>query len=78
MDALGIIEFLGLKPHPEGGQYAEIWRETGPDGSRGACSAIYFLLRADERSHWHRVDAVEITRATCAPLHHPATTQGAP
>ena len=26
---------------------------------RGAGTAIYFLLRAGERSHWHRVDAAE-------------------
>jgi predicted cupin superfamily sugar epimerase len=27
---------------------------------RAASTAIYFLLRAGERSHWHRVDATEI------------------
>jgi len=26
---------------------------------RGASTAIYFLLRRGERSHWHRVDAAE-------------------
>src|SRR6185369_15325159 len=31
----------------------------GPDG-RARSTAIYFLLRAGERSHWHRVDAVEV------------------
>ncbi|MEO0495127.1 MAG: cupin domain-containing protein [Actinomycetota bacterium] len=53
-----IIELLGLEPHPEGGRFAETWRAPG-DG-RSAGTAIYFLLRAGERSHWHRVDAAEI------------------
>ena len=29
------------------------------DGTRPASTAIYFLLARGERSHWHRVDAVE-------------------
>lgn len=55
-----IIATLGMKPHPEGGHYVETWRHTTVDGSRGAGTAIYFLLQAGERSHWHRVDAAEI------------------
>jgi uncharacterized protein len=55
-----LIDSFGLKPHPEGGHYVETWR--GPDRGDGRASgtAIYFLLRAGERSHWHRVDADEI------------------
>ena len=53
-----IIARLGLKPHPEGGHYREMFR--APDEGRGASTAIYFLLKAGERSHWHRVDADEI------------------
>ncbi len=53
MDADDVIRDLGLAPHPEGGWYRETWREA-------AVTAIYFLLRAGERSHWHRVDATEI------------------
>ena len=30
------------------------------EGGRGAGTAIYYLLQAGERSHWHRVDAAEI------------------
>ena len=30
------------------------------DAARPTGTAIYFLLRAGERSHWHRVDATEI------------------
>jgi predicted cupin superfamily sugar epimerase len=52
---------LGLKPHPEGGWYAETFRDAdGPDG-RGHSTAIYFLLEAGDVSHWHRVtDASEV------------------
>ena len=55
-----IIARLGLKPHPEGGHYVETWRDRPADGGRGAGTAIYYLLRAGERSHWHRIDATEI------------------
>jgi hypothetical protein len=57
-DADGIIERLGLEPHPEGGRYREVHRAAG-DG-RSPITAIYYLLRAGERSHWHRIDATEI------------------
>jgi hypothetical protein len=56
-----IVETLGMVPHPEGGWYAETWRDAAPPGGgRGACTAIWFLLEAHQRSHWHRVDATEI------------------
>ncbi len=55
-----VIELLALEPHPEGGHYRETWRERGANGERGSGTAIYYLLRAGERSHWHRVDAAEI------------------
>ena len=44
---------------PRGGWYRETWRDQPADGGRGVGSAIYFLLAAGERSHWHRVDAAE-------------------
>ena len=49
-----------LTPHPEGGWYRETFRSDAPSGTRAAVTAIYYLLRAGERSHWHRVDASEI------------------
>lgn len=55
-----VIDRLGLARHPEGGWYRETWRDAPPDGSRGAGTAILFLLRREERSHWHRVDADEV------------------
>jgi predicted cupin superfamily sugar epimerase len=60
MTAADIIARLGMQPHPEGGYYVESYRHVEADGRRGACTAIYFLLPAGQRSHWHRVDAVEI------------------
>jgi predicted cupin superfamily sugar epimerase len=60
--AAEIIDLLGLVPHPEGGWYRETWHspEAADDASgRALGTAIYFLLVAGERSHWHRVDAAE-------------------
>jgi uncharacterized protein len=59
-EAAAIIERLGLQPHPEGGWYRETWRAPAAPGTRASSTAIYFLLEADQRSHWHRIDAVEI------------------
>lgn len=59
LDADAVIAALGLAPHPEGGWFVETWRDPAPDGGRGTGTAIYFLLRAEESSHWHRVDAAE-------------------
>ena len=55
-----IIAHLGLSPHPEGGHYRQTWCAEAKDGARPAGTCIYFLLKGGERSHWHRVDAVEI------------------
>ncbi len=57
-----LIARLRLEPHPEGGHYHQTFRappfEQGQP--RGASTAIYFLLKAGERSHWHKVDADEV------------------
>ncbi len=58
MTADEIIGLLDLKPHPEGGHFRETFRDNG--GPRGASTAIYYLLKQGERSHWHRVDAAEV------------------
>ena len=61
LTAAEIIRLLGLKPHPEGGHFGETFRDGRLDEKgRAASTAIYFLLARGERSHWHRVDAVEI------------------
>jgi uncharacterized protein len=61
LTAADIIARLELRPHPEGGYYREMFRDQHCDAQGRACStAIYFLLARGERSHWHRIDAVEI------------------
>jgi uncharacterized protein len=59
--AADIIARLELKPHPEGGHYRETFRDPRcDDDGRAFSTAIYFLLARGERSHWHRIDAVEV------------------
>jgi predicted cupin superfamily sugar epimerase len=59
--AAEIIRLLDLTPHPEGGHFRETFRDPRRvDGDRAAFTAIYFLLARGERSHWHRLDAVEV------------------
>src|SRR3569833_4270291 len=58
--AAEIIARLELRPHPEGGHYRETFRDQATDANgRSRSTLIYFLLACGERSHWHRVDAVE-------------------
>ena len=59
-DADTLIERLNLARHPEGGWYRQTWVADAAPGQRPAGTAILFLLKAGERSHWHRVDADEI------------------
>ena len=60
LSAADIIARLDLKPHPEGGYYCETLRDARTDAKgRSHSTAIYFLLARGERSHWHRIDAVE-------------------
>jgi predicted cupin superfamily sugar epimerase len=59
--AADIIARLALKPHPEGGHFRETFRDARLDANgRSVSTAIYFLLARGERSHWHRIDAVEV------------------
>jgi predicted cupin superfamily sugar epimerase len=60
MTADEMIRALGLQPHPEGGHFRETFRDAKANGGRGAATSILFLLKADEVSAWHRVDAVEV------------------
>jgi predicted cupin superfamily sugar epimerase len=60
LKAEDIIRSLGMQRHPEGGWFVETFRD-GDGSERGKSTAIYYLLQAGERSHWHRVrDAVEV------------------
>ncbi|MFY9244507.1 MAG: cupin domain-containing protein [Roseicyclus sp.] len=58
MTADDIIAHLNLTPHPEGGFYRQTWVAENQGRPVGTC--IYFLLKAGEASHWHKVDATEI------------------
>ncbi len=70
LDAEYIIKKLGLKPHPEGGYYREIYRseekinsQTLPKrygGVRNFSTSIYFLLKEGEYSRLHRLKSDEI------------------
>ena len=55
---------LDLRPHPEGGWYAETYRHVSdvetPAGTRALGTAIYFLLLPGESSAWHRVASDEL------------------
>ena len=48
-----IIKKLQLIPHPEGGHFKELYRDSN-------VSLIYYLLKKDEKSHWHRLKNNEI------------------
>lgn len=64
------IARLDLTPHPEGGWYRETYRspervEAGAlpprfGGARALSTAIYYLLRAGERSALHRIKSDEV------------------
>ena len=58
MTADDIIVKLRLELHPEGGWYRQTW--AGDETPRASGTSIYFLLKAGEKSHWHRIDATEI------------------
>jgi hypothetical protein len=66
LDPDQLISHLQLKPHPEGGFYAETFRSTLSVDSaehratRSASTAIYFLLRSQDMSMFHRVRSDEI------------------
>jgi predicted cupin superfamily sugar epimerase len=62
------IEELQLKPHPEGGWYAEVFRDkrqvkaisiAGPEQNYAAGTGIYFLLDGSTFSAFHRIGAAE-------------------
>ena len=61
MDADYIINYLKLTEHPEGGWFKETFQSKETSNGRSNLSMIYYLLKENENSHWHRVtDADEI------------------
>lgn len=65
-----LVKGLNLAPHPEGGFYRETYRaaEAIPNaglparfhGDRSQSTAIYYLLRAGDRSKLHRIKSDEV------------------
>jgi uncharacterized protein len=59
-DVEGLIAALALRPHPEGGFFAETYRCARHAGDRSLSTAIYFLLTAENPSRIHRVASDEV------------------
>ncbi|MCL4764616.1 MAG: cupin domain-containing protein [Hyphomicrobiaceae bacterium] len=79
MEADRIIGLLGLEPHPEGGYFRETFRDAATVQGRACSTAIYFLLKEGQASHWHRVDAAEVWHWYAgAPLELGMARQGEP
>lgn len=63
-----IIQSLDLLPHPEGGYFAETYRSSTVipadfglvHGERNASTAIYYLLRSEDISRFHRIRSDEV------------------
>lgn len=70
MTALDLVSHFAMRPHPEGGFYAETYRSARtlartalPEtygGERAYSTAILFLLRQGDFSHLHRIRQDEI------------------
>ena len=54
-DCNNLIKKLSMIPHPEGGHFAETFKDN-----KGYVSHIYYLLKKNERSHWHKLSKNEI------------------
>jgi uncharacterized protein len=59
-----LILSLNLRPHPEGGFYAETYRSSDTVNARGGqrslATSIYFLLTAGNISKFHRIKSDEM------------------
>lgn len=58
-----IIHILQLQPHPEGGAFRETYRSqilAQTEAQHSVCTAIYFLIKKDKATAWHRVKNDEI------------------
>ena len=53
MEADSLIKKLNMISHPEGGHYVENFKNDN-------VSQIYYLLKKNEKSHWHRLKKNEI------------------
>lgn len=59
-----LVEKLNMHPHPEGGFYAETYRAHSEieteNGKRQLITSIFFLLRSQDVSHFHRIKSDEL------------------
>lgn len=59
-----LVETLSMKAHPEGGFYSETYRAEAEietkNGKRQLITSIYFLLRSEDVSHFHRIKSDEL------------------
>lgn len=63
-----LIEHFSLLKHPEGGYYREVYRSEKTlnnlpspfNGSRNYLTSIYFMLKSEDKSLFHRLSADEI------------------
>lgn len=59
-----LVKILDMKVHPEGGFYAETYRAMSEieteGGNRQLITSIYFLLRSEDVSHFHRIKSDEL------------------
>ena len=73
-DVAALVTRLGLGPLDEGGWYKQTWTGADGPGGRPVGTAIYYLLAAGERSHWHRLDIDEVWHFTDgSPMEHRQT-----
>lgn len=57
------IDQLGLEPHPEGGFFKRTYQSPHTvtrEETRPLSTSIYFLLRSEDVSHFHRLQSDEI------------------
>jgi predicted cupin superfamily sugar epimerase len=90
--AATLVAQLGLTPHPEGGFFAETYRDTLTlrdlparfAGPRSASTAIYYLLENGDMSALHRIHSDEVWHhyaggtLTVHVLHPACATEGQP
>lgn len=60
-----LVQSLNLKAHPEGGFYSETYRsehsvQNEKGDERSIVTSIYFLLRSQDVSHFHRIQSDEL------------------
>jgi len=60
MSAEAWIKHLNLESHPEGGFFQETYRSAAGSDGRHYSTAIYFLLRSQDISAFHRIKSDEL------------------